>query len=115
MPTAPLHPCPCSPTCQELLPKGVSRCRPGAVRQERQRYNRETRKWYYTARWAALRTEVLSANPLCDECQGADHMTVATDVDHIVPHRGDPVKFWDKTNLQGLCHTHHSAKTARGQ
>jgi 5-methylcytosine-specific restriction protein A len=37
------------------------------------------------------------------------------DVDHIVPHRGDPklLRHWD--NLQSLCHRHHSLKTARGQ
>lgn len=36
----------------------------------------------------------------------------ATDVDHItrIEEGGDP---WDETNLQGLCHSHHSQKTAR--
>ena len=37
---------------------------------------------------------------------------LATDVDHIVPHRGDPVLFWDQSNWQALCHSHHSIKTS---
>ena len=39
--------------------------------------------------------------------------TRATDVDHIVPHRGDPALFWDEDNWQALCHRHHSVKTRR--
>jgi 5-methylcytosine-specific restriction endonuclease McrA len=36
----------------------------------------------------------------------------ATDVDHRtrIEEGGEP---WDETNLQGLCHPHHSQKTAR--
>ena len=37
----------------------------------------------------------------------------ATDVDHIVPHRGDKTLFWDQGNWQPLCHRHHSSKTRR--
>jgi len=37
--------------------------------------------------------------------------TKATDVDHIVPHRGDQRLFWDESNWQALCHRHHSIKT----
>jgi 5-methylcytosine-specific restriction protein A len=37
----------------------------------------------------------------------------ATDVDHIVPHRGDSILFWDQNNWQALCHRHHSIKTRR--
>jgi hypothetical protein len=33
-------------------------------------------------------------------------------VDHVIPHEGDPVKFW-KGPFESLCHPHHSAKTAR--
>lgn len=38
-------------------------------------------------------------------------MTQATVVDHIVPHRGNAVLFWDETNWQSLCKgCHDSAK-----
>ena len=33
----------------------------------------------------------------------------ATVVDHITPHKGDPVLFWDSANnWQSLCADHHS-------
>lgn len=74
------------------------------------------RKWYRTKRWLGLRDEVLARDPLCccDRCQrGARRVTPSTVVDHIVPHRGDPELFWDRTNLQGLAKTCHDAKTRR--
>ena len=33
--------------------------------------------------------------------QGA--LVSATVVDHVVPHRGDPVLFWDESNWQSQC------------
>jgi len=29
-------------------------------------------------------------------------------VDHIKPHRNDPVLFWSRTNWQPLCTDHHN-------
>jgi len=37
----------------------------------------------------------------------------STDVDHIIPHRGDEKLFWDETNWQALCHECHGVKTAK--
>ena len=34
---------------------------------------------------------------------------MATVVDHIQPHRNDPVLFWDVENWQSLCELHHNA------
>ena len=33
----------------------------------------------------------------------------ATVVDHIKPHRGSQLLFWDKTNWQSLCKPHHDS------
>ncbi|PAU94052.1 HNH endonuclease, partial [Paracoccus salipaludis] len=33
-------------------------------------------------------------------------------VDHVVPHRGDPERFWDQDGWQPLCASCHSRKTA---
>jgi 5-methylcytosine-specific restriction protein A len=38
---------------------------------------------------------------------------LATDVDHVVPHRGDRQLFWDTSNHQALCHSCHSRKTGK--
>ena len=56
-----------------------------------------------------------SINRLCQECKAKDLIQVATEVDHIVPHRGDYALFWDETNWQGLCKSCHSAKTRAGK
>lgn len=45
-------------------------------------------------------------------CEEEGRVKAATDLDHINPHKGDMVLFWDKDNWQGLCHSHHSQKTA---
>jgi 5-methylcytosine-specific restriction protein A len=40
---------------------------------------------------------------------------MATEVDHIIPHKGDMKLFWDSDNWQGLCKSCHSKKTAKEQ
>jgi 5-methylcytosine-specific restriction protein A len=46
-------------------------------------------------------------------CQAEGHTVSATDVDHITPHKGNKELFYDVSNLQSLCHSHHSQKTAK--
>lgn len=64
----------------------------------------------YDARWRRFRLHFLAQHPMC-EAPGCQYP--ANEVDHVVPHRGDRVLFWDPTNLQALCQSCHSAKTAR--
>jgi 5-methylcytosine-specific restriction protein A len=70
----------------------------------------------YGYRWQQARKGWLAKHPWCVDCEaiGRNHV-LATDVDHIIPHRGDKDLFWDRNNWQSLCHMHHSAKTGRGQ
>lgn len=68
---------------------------------------------YNTRGWKKLRAAHLRRHPLCEECLKRGIVTIATDVDHIVPHRGDPSLMWNPENLQSLCHSCHSRKTAR--
>lgn len=68
----------------------------------------------YNSRWVKAREAWLRKYPLCKECERHGYITAATVVDHIMPHRGDKVLFWDKTNWQSLCKTHHDEKTAKG-
>jgi 5-methylcytosine-specific restriction protein A len=82
---------------------------------ERDRPNVDVRKWYRTARWARIRAQKMRENPLCVECEQEGILEPWTDLDHVVPHRSNPALFWDYTNLRGLCHRHHSAKTRRGE
>jgi 5-methylcytosine-specific restriction protein A len=55
----------------------------------------------------------LIQNPLCVHCMKADRITASTVVDHIKPHKGNKVLFWDQTNWQALCSSCHGIKTAR--
>jgi len=66
---------------------------------------------YKTARWQALRLRLLAANPVCVECSNA----LATDVDHRKNARlwtAQGHDWWDESNLQCLCKSCHSSKTA---
>ena len=65
----------------------------------------------YGAAWNRARKRYLETHPLCVECMKQGRYVKATDVDHIKPHRGDSVLFWDQSNWQSLCHRHHSIKT----
>lgn len=67
----------------------------------------------YGHRWRKAREGYFAKHPLCVQCQKEGRVVAATDLDHIIPHRGDKGRFWDRTNWQGLCKAHHSAKTAR--
>lgn len=67
----------------------------------------------YGGRWRHLRRIHLSGNPLCDACTRLGITALATDVDHIIPHKGDEQLKYDADNLQSLCHSCHSIKTAK--
>ena len=66
----------------------------------------------YGYRWQQARAGYLRKHPLCVHCQVKGRVTIATDLDHIEPHKGDMAKFWDFGNVQGLCKPCHSRKTA---
>jgi 5-methylcytosine-specific restriction endonuclease McrA len=46
-------------------------------------------------------------------CRDKGRVTVATVVDHIIPHRGDQALFWDVSNWQSLCKPHHDSDKQR--
>lgn len=67
----------------------------------------------YGAAWRRARKWFLAQHPLCVMCQAQGRVSAATVVDHIRPHRGDQVLFWDRDNWQALCATcHNSIKQA---
>lgn len=69
----------------------------------------------YSYKWASARKGFLKRHPLCLHCQREGMLVPATEVDHIIPHRGNQELFWDSDNWQPLCKSHHSRKTASGQ
>jgi 5-methylcytosine-specific restriction endonuclease McrA len=69
----------------------------------------------YGRRWNAARRRFLTTNPLCVFCQKRKRVTAATVVDHIRPHRGDLILFWDEGNWQSLCQPCHDEVKQRGE
>ena len=106
MPYTPRHPC-AVPGCPNLTERKY--CEAHADRQRQD--NRRPQNDIYNRRWRKVSKLFLAAHPLCVECQRQGKLTPATVVDHIVPHRGDPQRFWDENNWQGLCKPCHDRKT----
>lgn len=67
----------------------------------------------YDRRWSNTSKNYLASHPFCAECERQGVKTLATEVDHIVPHCGNKELFWDPTNWQSLCHSCHSEKTVK--
>jgi 5-methylcytosine-specific restriction enzyme A len=63
-------------------------------------------RWKHPKR--GLRAQKLQADPLCWYCQQMGRVVPADVVDHIVPHKGDDVLFWDENNLRSSCTPCHN-------
>lgn len=71
-------------------------------------YSSQYPELYASNRWRQLKSKHLSEEPLCRVCGSK-----ATEVDHIIAHRGNEDLFFDEDNLQSLCHQCHSQKTIK--
>ncbi|BAK99194.1 hypothetical protein OBV_19960 [Oscillibacter valericigenes Sjm18-20] len=109
----PLRPCR-HPGCSALTRDGYC---PAHKPKDRDQRSKEAQSWrwmYRTREWLDdLRPTQLLREPFCRKCAKRGIRTLATDVDHIVDHKGDWGRFTDRNNLQSLCHACHSQKTAR--
>ena len=63
--------------------------------------------WYKKQSWRRLRQSQLIKQPLCQICLSLGIVKQANIVDHVKPHRGNEVLFYDGDNLQSLCKEHH--------
>ena len=106
MPRKPMKPC-CHPGCPKLTE--------GRYCEEHEALHRGERKSAsgrgYNSKWQRARKRFLKEHPLCCKCEEEGKYVIATIVDHIKPHRGDPILFWDEENWQPLCKHHHDVKT----
>lgn len=110
MATRPLRPCR-HPGCCTLVSGGYCQRHQPKPR-ERSDAAKAWRWMYGTGAWKQLRSEQLLREPWCRECAARGIRTRATDVDHARDHKGDWAVFADEKNLQSLCHSCHSRKTA---
>ena len=107
MPYASLRKC-TYPGCNVLVKSG--RC--AAHSTKRIIRDPAIKKLYNSPRWQSMRAAQLTREPWCLDCLKQDNYIFATEVDHVIPHNGDPQLFFDANNLQSLCKQHHSSKTA---
>lgn len=114
MPSAAPRPC-TYPGCGVLVSDGTSRCSKHKHIEQRQadQQRGSSSQRGYGSRWQKAREGFLRHNPLCAHHQERGEIVRATVVDHIIPHKGDKVLFWDRSNWQALCKTCHDTKTAR--
>ncbi len=106
MPRVALHPC-SYPGCTELVEHG--RC--PEHRHNEATYQRDPgRQRLYDRKWQKRRELQLSTHPWCEDCLDQGVYTPATDVHHLIPHRGDPLVF-GSSPLRSLCHVCHSRHT----
>jgi len=113
-----MHPCPHHPVI--LLARGgiCPRCLSYKRDQERHRSQRRRAdradRWHFynSMPWRKLRAWFLQQHPLCAECQRSGRVAAAEQVDHVIP-LAEGGAALDSANLQALCMSCHSAKTAR--
>ena len=109
----PLRPCR-HPGCSALVRDGYCDAHRPKRTNDRSQEAQSWRWMYRTDKWLdELRPEQLLREPFCRECAKRGIRTRATDVDRIVDHKGNWDMFCDPTNLESLCHSCHSRKTAR--
>ena len=75
--------------------------------QRRRMADEPGRAMYNTTRWRKLREALLARYPACAVCR----IGSATEIDHIVRHKGNRELFWSLRNLQPICRRCHIAKT----
>jgi 5-methylcytosine-specific restriction endonuclease McrA len=52
-------------------------------------------------------------HPLCLGCEAVGRLTGTAVTDHVVPHKGDMVVFWDQSRWQPACRFHHDVVKQR--
>ena len=62
----------------------------------------------YSTAWRTARAGYLAHHPFCVFCHARGQYVLAEHVDHIIPHKGDKDRFWNKANWQPLCTVCHN-------
>lgn len=101
------------PGCRKAIPFGESHCEEHKKKRANAIVERKgANERGYTYKWQKASKAFLARHPLCVMCQHNGIVKAAEVVDHIKPHRGNQILFWDKKNWQPLCKKCHDRKTA---
>jgi 5-methylcytosine-specific restriction enzyme A len=66
----------------------------------------------YDRKWKKRRAVHLTSHPWCEDCMSRGIYEPATEVHHMIPHKGDQVLFMTSP-LLSLCKPCHSSRTNR--
>ena len=114
MPKKPKTPCR-YPGCPNLV-EGGGYCEEHKKVMDKQynRYERDkkSQSFYNSKAWKTAKARHLKIEPLCRECKKKGLLVRATVVDHIVPIKQGGALL-DEGNLQSLCWSCHSRKSAK--
>ena len=111
MPFTPKRPCK-TPGCPNPADGGF--CAPCIAKRPPEQERPTAAQRGYGYRWQKASKAYLRKHPFAVDIFNEHKGRVfrAECVDHIEPHSGDPVKFWDQSNWQGLTLKDHSRKSA---
>jgi 5-methylcytosine-specific restriction enzyme A len=114
LPSKPKKPCN-YPGCPNLTQERYCQIHNKAVRNKYDKNRGSSTERGYGYRWRKESKQFLFEHPLCecDECKRMHRLLPSEVVDHIIPHRGDPILFWDKNNWRAMSKRCHDQKTAR--
>src|SRR3990167_952881 len=115
MPSVPRSPC-TAPGCPNLGAGGRCPAHRAASAAAADALRGSASERGYNWRWSKESRRFLRLHPLCQcrDCdEGQKRVTLATVVDHIIPHKGDQNLFWDVSNWQSMSKFCHDRKTAR--
>lgn len=99
------------PGCKKYANRGCKYCEDH--KKEKPTGTTSVWKYLYNNKWEIERKEYLIDHCWCVECLKNNIYTLATEVDHKIPHEGNMKLFWDKSNWQALCKSCHSRKTLK--
>jgi 5-methylcytosine-specific restriction protein A len=118
-----MHPC-AHPRCPVLVERGGDRCIEHRRTFEQRRRTATGRG--YTSQWTRRAALFRERYPFCgmrpgnrapvmSQCHDEGRFTLAAQVDHVVPHKGDLQLFWDEeNNWQSLCAACGGRKSGSG-
>ena len=79
---------------------------------DKYRRDKKAAAFYNSKEWRIIREQVMTRDlGLCQECFRNKKITIATEVDHIVPIKVEWAFRLELGNLQALCHKCHTIKT----
>jgi 5-methylcytosine-specific restriction protein A len=101
------------PGCYARVVTGLCPDHQRERRQARRPHDSRYTRLGNSRRWRRESARFLRQHPLCVECKAEGRIVPSTETHHAIPHRGDVVKFWDRSTWTPLCHECHSRATAR--